>query len=262
MRATEELTVEGSDGGVFAVSYTPLSDPRGETVGGMIVLYDVTEERQRKQQLAVFNRVLRHNLRNEMTVIRGHAELLAAEADDPQHRRQASSVVGSSQRLLSVATKANEFDRIRERDVNRTALDPGELLEGLAAELREDHPEAAIDIEPPTSDVRLRSDPELLAQILTNLIENAIVHAEGEPDVTVRSCMLSDGTEVAFEVRDTNRRIADLEIESLRAGTETPLQHASGVGLWIVTWCVTRLNGDIEFEYDGGNAVTVTLPSS
>ncbi|WP_284012172.1 histidine kinase N-terminal 7TM domain-containing protein [Halobaculum litoreum] len=71
VRARGELTVGGPDGGIFAVSHTPLSDQRGDDVGGLLVLYEVTVERRRKQQLSVLNRILRHNLRNELTVARG-----------------------------------------------------------------------------------------------------------------------------------------------------------------------------------------------
>jgi sensor histidine kinase regulating citrate/malate metabolism len=52
-----------------------------------------------------------------------------------------------------------------------------------------------------------------------------------------------------------------MEVETLRAGDETPLQHGQGIGLWIVYWCVRNLRGSIDFEYDDGNVLTVTLPN-
>lgn len=89
LRETGELTIGGASGGTFAVSYTALTDPDGDTVGSMLVLYDVTEERQREQQLSVLNRVLRHNLRNEMSVIGGYADMLETDLPDPEHSTQA-----------------------------------------------------------------------------------------------------------------------------------------------------------------------------
>jgi len=47
---------------------------------------------------------------------------------------------------------------------------------------------------------------------------------------------------------------------TLRAGDETKLQHGQGIGLWLVYWCVRKLDGSIAFEYDDGNVLTVTLP--
>jgi len=92
LRTEGEIGSVGADRGTYAVSYTALSDPRGDGVGGMIALYDVTEERRRKQQLSVLNRVIRHNLRNEMTIIRGHAEMIGEEVDDPGLAAQADSI--------------------------------------------------------------------------------------------------------------------------------------------------------------------------
>lgn len=262
MRNAGEITLGGADGGAFAVSYTSLTDPRDDRVGGMIVLYDVTEERQRKQQLAVFNRVLRHNLRNEMTVVRGHAEMIASETADPQRESQADAIVGSSQRLLSIADKAKQFDRIKGRERRMTEIHIPELLGEIERELRESRPNARVETEVAAESERLRSDSELLSLLVSNLLENAVVHAEGdEPTVRVR-LSAGEGSNTVIEIEDGNPRIAELEIETIRAGDETPLQHGSGIGLWIVKWCVTRLNGELEFGYDDGNVVTVTLPSA
>lgn len=115
LRETGEITV-GTDGsGTFALSYTPLTDPGGDSVGSMIVLYDVTEQRQRGQQLAVLNRILRHNLRNETTVISGYAELLEAEVTDSRHATQAGTIAAASNRLKSIAEKVRTFENIQER---------------------------------------------------------------------------------------------------------------------------------------------------
>ena len=127
-----------------------------------------------------------------------------------------------------------------------------------------DHPDADIAVEIGMSDPRVRTDPELLSLILSNLVENAVVHtSRPDPGVTVRVRETENGSEgTAFEVRDDNERIPDIEIDSIRAGDETPLQHGTGVGLWLVQWCVTALNGTLTFEYDDGNVVTVVIPAS
>lgn len=101
----------------------------------------------------------------------------------------------------------------------------------------------------------------MLALLLDNLVENALRHdTVDEPTVRVAvSPAVGDREAVRFEIRDTNDRIA-LEIDTLRAGTETPLQHGEGVGLWISYRCVRELRGEIDFDYDDGNVVTVTMP--
>jgi len=48
----------------------------------------------------------------------------------------------------------------------------------------------------------------------------------------------------------------------IERGGETALEHGSGIGLWIVTWCVRTLGGDLEFETTEGTTATVRLPGA
>jgi len=262
MRAAGEYEATGA-GGVYAVSHTPLSDTEGGSVGGMVVLYDITEKRQRDQQLAVLNRVLRHNLRNEMTVIRGYGESIEAAVADEELARQAGSIVEASDRLLSIGEKVREFDAIQDRELNERPVPVAGLLGDVERGLRDEHPDATIERDIDGKGFEVRTDPEILETILSNLAGNAIQHADGDPTVRITATGGADGGgRTVFEVRDRNDRIPEIETASLEAGDETQLQHGRGIGLWIVNWCVTVLNGDIRFAYEDGNVVTVVLPDS
>lgn len=263
LRETGEITVGTERGGTFAVSYTMLTDPSDDPVGSMLVLYDVTEDRQREQQLAVLNRVLRHNLRNETTLIGGYADLLQAEVDDPQHATQAGEIEAASDRLLSIAEKVRTFERVQKREKQPANLAIATVIAEIEESCSAVHSDASIEWTVTPPELRLRTDPVLLSMVLENLVENAIVHSEtSEPTAVINVSEAPDAEgDVAFEIRDSNERIPELEIETLRAGNETPLQHGQGIGLWIVYWCVQKLHGSIDFEYDDGNVLTVTLPN-
>jgi len=260
LRTAGEVELDASTTRTFGVSYTPLTDPSGGTVGGMIVLYDITDERQREQQLAVLNRVLRHNLRNEMTVISGYAKMLEAEVSDPQQSTQAGTIVAAGGRLLSIAEKIAEFESVQEREATATDVSVADLVADVERDCTDAHDEAVVECTVTPPELQVRSDPVLLRILLANLVENAIVHAEAPAPTVEISAFDPSGSGVAIEVRDTNDRIPEMELESLRAGDETPLQHGQGVGLWIVHWCLTKLRGTIDFEYDGGNRLRVRLP--
>ena len=262
LRETGELSVGAGGGRTFAVSYTMLTDPSDSPVGSMLVLYDVTDDRQREQQLAVLNRVLRHNLRNETTVISGYAELLEADVSDPQQARQAGEIEAASDRLLSIAEKVREFEGVQKRERQPESLAISTVMDEITQRCSAEHGDAAIEWTVTPPELQLRTDRVLLSMLLTNLVENAIIHSgESEHPVTISVSGSSDAAgDVAFEISDTNERIPELEIETLRAGDETPLQHGQGIGLWIVYWCVQKLHGSIDFEYDDGNVLTVTLP--
>jgi signal transduction histidine kinase len=261
LRETGELAVDADDGGTFAVSFTELTDPTGEPVGSMVVLYDVTEERRRRQQLGVLNRVLRHNLRNETTVISGYAELLEATVDDPEQASQLGVIAAASDRLKSIAEKARSFEEVQERVADPEPVSVEDVVTDVVGTYSAAHDEAAIEWAVEPSGLSLHADRRILSLLLGNIVENAIVHSESpEPSVEV-SASESTRTDrgVRFEIRDENDRIPEHEIETLRAGEETSLQHGQGIGLWIAYWCTRKLRGDIGFEYDDGNVLTVTL---
>lgn len=263
LRDTGELTVGSDQGGTFAVSYTELTDPSDAPVGSMLVLYDVTADRQREQQLAVLNRVMRHNLRNETTVISGFAEHLAAEVDDPTLAAYAENIEGASDRLLSIGDNVQTFESVQDRDRQPTSLAVATALEDVTETCTETHDNAQITSSVTPPEMELHTDPVLLSVVLTELVENAIAHANAdEPTAEIRVSKPpeSDGDTV-FEIRDSNDPIPEQETKTLLAGDETALQHGQGIGLWITFWCLQKLRGSIDFEYDDGNVVTVTLPN-
>ncbi|PSQ31070.1 HTR-like protein [Halobacteriales archaeon SW_6_65_46] len=258
LRERGEITTEGADSRIFAVSYTELTDTNDTPVGGLLVFYDVTDARQRQQQLTVLNRVLRHNLRNEMTVIKGHANLLREQVTDEQLELPAEAITEASESLLSIAEKAQEFDRLKQRDPYVTETDVVELLEEIRTELLGSFPGATVelDVQTPT----IRADPAMLTVALSNLVENALIHGPGEASFAAVRVVTTDDGRVECTVADRNDRIDDVEIDPLQAGDETQLEHGSSIGLWIVTWSVTAMNAEIEFDYDDGNVITISLP--
>ena len=262
LRETGEVEVGGTDGGTFAVSYTPLSDPSRNPVGGMVVLYDLQEERQRKQQLSVLNRVLRHNLRNEITVVNGYAETLERSLEDPELRQQAATISRAGNRLLTIGEKIREFDRIQDEVRYPEPVDLDTMVSAVRKQLRQRFPNATIETEIEVPGGEIHTQPAVLKLALVNLIENALKHTEAtEPTVRVYAeAGGPEGEKAAIGVVDTNPEVPTEEIAVLDTASETPLQHGQGIGLWIVNWCVTELNGDLDHRYDGGNRFVITLP--
>ncbi len=52
----------------------PIQTQADDFDGGVFVVSDITEQKRREQRLSVLNRVLRHNIRTDVTVIRGHLD--------------------------------------------------------------------------------------------------------------------------------------------------------------------------------------------
>ena len=83
------------DGRAYDPQVSWLSDHRDRRLGAVVSLRDVTARESREQRLSVLNRVLRHNVRNQMDVIRAHAEVL----DDEDHAAAIRETVDTVSKL-------------------------------------------------------------------------------------------------------------------------------------------------------------------
>jgi signal transduction histidine kinase len=91
---------------------------------------------------------------------------------------------------------------------------------------------------------------------LRELGDNAARHANSpvEFEVTVTDL------EVSVHVHDSGPGLPKPEQRVLEAGRETPLDHGSGLGLWLVNWIVTSLGGEVTTTLEAGTTVTIRLP--
>lgn len=247
----------------YRVTSTPFSDSNGTILGYNMVLQDVTDVVQRQQRLAVLNRVLRHNLRNELSVVTGNAEVVASRADDPDLASCGEKIVSVSQRLAAFGDRAREFDRILDSATESAGPSAvADVVEDVVINIQETHPDARIDVDVP-ADLELRVERSVLRIVFENLLRNAIEHNDGErPRVEVRATVETDGRSVHFEIRDNGPGIPDAEVAVLSDGSETALEHGSGLGLWVVHSAVTAMGGDVSFETadSGGTTVSLRLP--
>ena len=249
-----ELTVD-RDGAVrhYDVRISPLYRAYGAVSGHLISLRDVTSRRQREQRITVLNRLLRHDIRNEMNVVRGNADLLSDHVDPPETARidriiaTVDDVVDRSNKLGAVS-EALESEQARELAL----LD---LLEPVVARARERHPQADIRFECPV-DVAVVAGPSLTLAV-EELVDNAAEHA-GE-SVTVDISVVPTAEEVTIEVSDDGPGIDAHERDVILSGTETPLQHGSGVGLWLVKWVVRNVGGTLSFRESPDTTIVIEL---
>ena len=263
----------------YVVSRSSLTDPAGTRVGTTLVFQDVTRERRHEQRLDVLNRVLRHNLRNTMTVVVGHARMLQQDAQADAVTDAAETIDRSASELIDVGEKAREFETLRERGPQYRSVSVGETVERAVAEGRPDESDqgdadATGRVDVTVDDATVRTDPKLCSLVVENLVENAVEHSSTSPpssstrenalehvdDPTVVVTATVGDDELCLTVEDDGPGIPPGELAPLESGGETSLEHGGGIGLWIVEWCVTSLGGSWSVETDDGTTVTVRLP--
>lgn len=235
----------------------PLVDDDGSVSAVVGFARDVTDRRERERQLLVMDRLLRHNLRNEMNLILGHAEQarsqggVAVEAD-------VARIVETGERLLRTADKERDIVALLTDETEPTVVDLAATATAACDRVRERHPEATIEVRVPET-APVRAVPKLSIAI-SELLTNAIRHAAAA-DPTVTLSITAEGDGVTLSVADECEPISVQEIRVLRGERDVrSVYHGSGMGLWLVYWAVDRSGGELEFRTAAeGNTVSISL---
>ena len=228
-----------------------------------------------------------HDLRTPLTSIRGFAEAIADGAA-PDSRRAAEVIASESRRLERLVRDLLDLAKL---DAHRFALQVQRVdLAELVADTGEGFLPAAegfgldLTIEPGRpGTMPVSADPERLAQVIANLVENALKYAGHR---VVVSAAVSDGGPV-LRVEDDGPGIATEDLSRVferlytsRAVAPPPgpdgpprpdgatrrgRQLGSGLGLAIVAELVQAMGGAVRAESPidglGGTRMVVTLPA-
>jgi PAS domain S-box-containing protein len=241
------------------VSYRPESPITGYVFNAR----DITARKESQQQAAVLNRMLRHNLRNGLQVISGHAQGIA-DHSSPDLAEKGDAILSKADELLDQSTYTKDLADILEMSsVTRRSFDLEDLVEEAVERLAAEYPAASFEVDI-SSDHRVMGAPKLETAI-NHVLRNAVEHNDSDSKrvVVTSHSVDSESSEIQLAIADNGPGIPDQEKEVLLDGTETPLKHGSGLGLWIVNWIVTRTGGHITFEQNEprGSRVLLTLPS-
>ena len=244
LRATEtvEFDVEGA-----SAKYDPqvsiVLDQHDQQLGTVVSLREVTERELRKERLAVLNRVLRHNLRNQLDVVNAHLEVIDNNYTD--------AATEATDRIANMSDRARTIDRVLSETRENVDIDVAELLRDTIAAY-----DSPIAVEAPDS-LMITTDYAALKAAVESAVDNAITHAT---NVTISLRQTPDGCEIWVD--DDGPGIPESELSALETGTETALQHGTGMGLWQLSWAARTLDGNVSFDTSEGTTVTITVPDA
>jgi len=163
----------------FEVTVAPLPGEGGDAVG---ILHEVTERQRRESELdllkQVLARVLRHDVRTGLTVVRGQAEVLA-ERTDGEEREMAETIVRHSEELVETAEKARAIEQVIESDDGQVTMDLRTVVNRAVANVAAAYPDAEYDATV-TRPVPV-SVHQAFPYAVENLVENAVEHGSTTP---------------------------------------------------------------------------------
>ncbi|MFC5134987.1 MULTISPECIES: sensor histidine kinase [Haloferacaceae] len=209
--------------------------------------------------LTINQRVLRHNLRNELSIALGHLDNVKAAEPGADTREDVRVIRKHLERLLETTDRTREIVTIwnadRTADHRLTAM-----VDERIARVRRRHPGVEISTRF-EADPRVRSHPGLPAAV-EEALTNAIEHTPPDTSVTVTVRTDPNGSAV-LEIADTGEGIPRYDVDAIESPVETPLVHTQGLGLWILYWTLETSDGTLELVENEptGTIVRMTFPA-
>jgi two-component system phosphate regulon sensor histidine kinase PhoR len=267
-----ELVILTPEPRVFRVHITPLRGTDEGPGGVVALLRDITERRRLEQMRTEFVANVSHELRTPLTSIRGFLEtLLDGAVEDPlTARRFLEIMVMETNRLTRLIDDLLQLSRLEDR---RTVLRHervdmatvvGRVVDIFQTRAQEKGVELGVEVEahlPPVS-----GDPDMLAQVLVNLVDNAVKYTPEGGRITIRAGVV--GGRLRVSVADTGVGIPEeslsrvferfYRVDKARARE----QGGTGLGLAIVKHIVEAHGGRVwaQSEVGRGSTFTFELP--
>jgi signal transduction histidine kinase len=230
---------------------------------------DLMRELQRSVQLSdLFVSILGHDLRTPLGAIKLSAEAIVRHPETSA-LRAAGRILGSTDRMTRMIEQLLDFARVRRGrgiPVKPRAANLGEVCRAVVEELGYAHPQARILVEEKGS-LAGEWDPDRLAQVVSNLVANAVQHGAGGAPVEVEL----DGRDqelVRVRVHNLGSMPAAIMPTLFEAFADSPTPGARparsglGLGLFIAREITRAHGGDIAVRSaePEGTTFEVVLP--
>jgi PAS domain S-box-containing protein len=208
--------------------------------------------------------IVGHDLRTPLSVIHlGITTALQRGGLAPEQERTLTRIARSSQRMRGIIEDLLDYSRARQGQtipVEKASVDLGELCRRVLAELRSiaGARELLLSV---SGDPTLAADAGRLAQVISNLVGNAVQHGAGPIDVAVRAADEQVHLSVHNEGAPIPPEVLPEVFEPFRRGDRQGGggKGSVGLGLFIVREVVRAHGGEVEVRSDASSGTTFTV---
>ena len=221
-------------------------------------------ESEKERMRANLLRAVSHDLRTPLTTIYGASSSIVENYDklnDRQKLQMASGIKEDSEWLICMVENLLSITRIDSGSVKliKTPSVLEELIDSVLLKFKKRYPDQRVEIDIPDDVIVIPMDAILIEQVIINILENAIHHAEGFTRLSLRVFTM-DGKAI-FEIADNGCGIPNEKLDRIFRGyndksedmSDTKSRNA-GIGLSVCATIIKAHGGDITAENvkDGG----------
>ena len=223
-------------------------------------------ESEAEKMRANLLRAVSHDLRTPLTSIYGACSTVIDNYDSlgrEQKIKLLSEACADAQWLNRMVENLLSVTRIDADGVaiQKTPTVLEELVDTVLVRFQKLHPGVPVEVKLPDDFIVIPMDSMLIQQVLTNLLENAVLHAKGMTRLTLRVFTL--GQRAVFEIIDNGCGIPKERLKTLFTGTTLTQdtssggKHGMGIGLSVCAAIIKAHGGEIKAESTPGEGTTI-----
>lgn len=228
-------------------------------------------ENERERMRANLLRAMSHDLRTPLTTIYTASSTLRSKKDllsEQQKDTMLKNIEGDSEWLIRMVENLLSITRINNDGVEiaKTLVILDELVDSVMTKFKNRYPDQKVIIEIPDDVVVIAIDTILMEQVLMNILENAVFHAENMTHIVFR--VFEQENKVVFEISDDGCGIKEDRLKSIftssydeHAVSSDTKRRNMGIGLSVCATIIKAHNGEISAENrtNGGAVFRFTL---
>lgn len=207
-----------------------------------------------------------HEIRTPLTTIIGYAELLWKTDDEEVRDKSLFHITSEGKRMLKMMEQLLELSKLKNYsiEVNKTPTDLGKLIEDVCDSMYYKAKRYNIEINHKLDNVTLNVDPDLLKQVVINILDNSIKYSKSDKiDITLKKTR-----KVRLILEDYGCGIDPQNLENVfepyykADKSRNSKVEGWGLGLSIVKEIIEKHEGTVEVTSSPGKGtkVEITLP--